>query len=74
MRRRSPHDIARPPPRDSDAVQLTREQESWLAGAAGPSLQWATRFNQGLGDFFGAETKVPVASHDYAITVTTRLR
>lgn len=47
-------------------MRLTSEQEGWLDGAAGPSLQWAARFNQRLGAFFGAETMIPVASAHFA--------
>ena len=47
-------------------MQLTREQAGWLDGKAGPSLQWATEFNRGLGDFFGAEEMVAVRSAHFA--------
>ncbi|MEM7075412.1 MAG: aconitase X [Pseudomonadota bacterium] len=47
-------------------MRLTEQQERWLGGDAGASLQWAMRFNHDLGTFFGAEEMVQVASAHFA--------
>ncbi len=48
-------------------MQLTDEQNAWLDGAAGPSMQWAMQFNQALGQFFDAACMVPIESAHFAM-------
>lgn len=47
-------------------MQLTDQQERWLDGEGGPSLQWAMEFNLSLGRFFDAEAMVPISSAHFA--------
>ncbi|MBT5434865.1 MAG: DUF521 domain-containing protein, partial [Rhodospirillaceae bacterium] len=47
-------------------MQLTRQQQGLLDGDGGPACQWAMQFNHDLGNFFGAEQMVPVASAHFA--------
>ena len=47
-------------------MELTAQQQGWLDGDGGPSLQWAMAFNQALGDFFDAPRMVAVSSTHFA--------
>ena len=47
-------------------MRLTDDQKKWLEGQGGRSLQWAMEFNLALGQFFDAETMVPVSSAHFA--------
>ena len=47
-------------------MQLTTEQQAWLAGEHGPSLAWAMDFNRSLGEFFDAEKMLPISSAHFA--------
>jgi predicted aconitase len=47
-------------------MEVSDQQRGWLDGDGGPSLQWATAFNEGLGDFFEAPRMVPVSSAHFA--------
>ena len=47
-------------------MRLTDDQKKWLEGQGGRSLQWAMEFNLALGQFFDAETMVPVSSAQFA--------
>jgi len=47
-------------------MQLTRQQQGLLNGDGGQACQWAMKFNHDLGNFFGAESMVPVASAYFA--------
>ena len=43
-------------------MNLTDQEQRWLDGENGPSLQWAMNFNVSLGQFFDAPDLVPVSS------------
>ena len=47
-------------------MELNSEQTGWLNGEAGPSLQWAMKFNYELGTFFDASHMVPIGSAHFA--------
>ncbi len=47
-------------------MKLTEEQQRWLDGEAGPSIQWAMSFNEALGHFFDAPHMVAVSSAHFA--------
>ena len=47
-------------------MYLDEQQQRWMDGEEGPSLQWAMKFNHDLGTFFKAEKMIPVASAHFA--------
>ena len=47
-------------------MKLDEQQRSWMAGDAGPTMQWAMEFNHNLGNFFEAKEMLPVASAHFA--------
>lgn len=47
-------------------MRLSDEMAELLEGAGGPSQQWAMKFNLALGNFFNADTMIPVSSAHFA--------
>lgn len=50
-------------------MRLTDEQQSWIDGAAGRSIQWAMTLLRDLGDFMDAPRMVPVASCHFGVDI-----
>ena len=47
-------------------MRLTDQQQEWLDGKGGPSLQWAMEFNLSLGEFYNAKEMLPITSAHFA--------